>query len=275
MGGLETLTPDRRDEAIAYLARAPYDNVYLSWLIATGQIARGETLVWRNDAGAIAGVCYLGSQIVAYADDDAAIDAFAQRSRRLREMRMIVGPRPGIERFWAQAREWMPAPSAIRASQPVYALETAETLAPFVTRDGDVARATRDELDEIWPESAIMTAGELGGEPSRYSYEFRNRTGRIIDAGWWWRYRVGGRLAFMCNVGSATARTAQIQGVWTPLGMRGSGHATVGLATICARLLDEHPTLTLYVNDFNVGAIALYERVGFVRVGEFQTILFL
>jgi predicted GNAT family acetyltransferase len=27
------------------------------------------------------------------------------------------------------------------------------------------------------------------------------------------------------------------------------------------------------VNDFNAPAIALYERVGFERVGEFQTIL--
>ncbi len=275
MGRLEALTPERRDEALAYLARAPYANVYVSWLIATGQIARGETFVWRDDGGVIRGVCYLGSQIVAYADDDAAIDAFAQRSRRLRDMRMIVGPRPAIERFWVQAREWMPTPSAIRARQPVYALQTAETLAPIVTRDGDVARATRDELDEIWPESATMTAGEIGGDPSSYANEFRSRTGRIIDAGWWWRYRVDGRLAFMCNVGSATAQTAQIQGVWTPPGMRGAGHATVGLATICARLLDGYPTLTLYVNDFNVRAIALYERVGFVRVGEFQTILFL
>jgi predicted GNAT family acetyltransferase len=99
------------------------------------------------------------------------------------------------------------------------------------------------------------------------------RTARIIDRGWWWRARVDGRLAFMCNVGSASPYTAQIQGVWTPPAMRGKGFATLALTAICAALLDEHHTLCLYVNDFNASAIALYERVGFERVGEFQTIL--
>lgn len=274
MSRLEALASERRDEVLAYLARSPYDNVYVSWLIATGQIARGDAFVWRDDAGAIGGVCYTGAQIVAYATDDAAIDAFAERARGTRDVRMIVGPRANVERYWSHARAWMPAPSATRTSQPVYALERPDTLAPFVTRDGDVARATRDELDEIVPEAAAMIAGEIGGDPSRASCEFRSRTARIIDVGWWWRYRVDGRLAFMCHVGSETPATAQVQGVWTPPGMRGEGHATVGIATICARLLERFATLSLYVNDFNVRAIALYERVGFTRVGEFQTILF-
>jgi predicted GNAT family acetyltransferase len=54
--------------------------------------------------------------------------------------------------------------------------------------------------------------------------------------------------------------------------MRGYGHAPRGMSEICNRLLDEHPTLCLYVNDFNTAATALYERLGFARVGEFQSI---
>jgi predicted GNAT family acetyltransferase len=119
-----------------------------------------------------------------------------------------------------------------------------------------------------------MIAGENGGDPRRTNADFRGRTARIISARWWWRYRIAGQLAFMCNVGSATSQTAQLQGVWTPPGMRGAGHATRGLGAICDHLLDEHPTLCLYVNDFNAPAIALYERIGFRRAGEFATILF-
>jgi predicted GNAT family acetyltransferase len=185
---------------------------------------------------------------------------------------MIVGPRPDVDALWSRTSALFGAPGLVRASQPVYAL-TRGTLRGG-RRDAIVDRATRAELDEIVPHSALMIAGEVGGDPRPRNADFRGRTGRIIDAGWWWRYRVRGKLAFMCNVGSATAQTAQLQGVWTPPDMRGRGYATLGLAAICDHLLDEHPSLCLYVNDFNASAIALYERVGFERAGEFATLIF-
>ena len=273
MGRLEALTPATVAETLAYLAVAPYDNVFVSWLIETGQASRGRVELWRDAADALAGVCYYGAQIVPYSDDLAGLDAFAERCRSARDARMIVGRRGNVERLWRGARGYFRKPVAIRASQHVYALARGHVR--DIERDprGDAGRATEFELDELVPNSAQMIAGEIGGNFARISGEFRDRCARIVAAGWWWRYRVDGELAFMCNVGSATAQTAQIQGVWTPPGARGRGHATRGLAAICADMLATFPTLCLYVNDFNVPAIALYERVGFARAGEFQSIL--
>jgi RimJ/RimL family protein N-acetyltransferase len=272
MGSLEPLAADNAPEALAYLAERPYENVYAAWLLATRQIARsGDAILWRNGSGRVAGFCYSGAQIVPQADDDEALPAFAEHLTTTTLARMIVGPRRCVEGFWTAASTGMPPPVAIRTSQPLYALE--RSMLRGSRADANVRRATRDEVDDIAPHSARMIAGEIGGSPNG-SAEFRLRTARIIEAGWWWRYRVGGKLAFMCNVGSASPFTAQLQGVWSPPEMRRKGFATRALAAICDRLLDEHPTLSLYVNDFNLPAIALYERVGFRRAGEFSTILF-
>jgi RimJ/RimL family protein N-acetyltransferase len=271
VGRAEPLTPANTDDALAYLARRPYDNVYVQWLLQSGGLARGGyALVWRDDAAAVAGFCFFGPQIVPCADDAAALEAFAAHAAGA-SARMIVGPRPAVEGFWSHARAALPAPSAIRTSQPVYALE--RPALRYSRTDAGVGLATAAELDEIVPHSARMIAGEIGGDPTGSSAAFRGRTARIIEARWWWRYRIDGELAFMCNVGSATPHTAQLQGVWTPPPMRGQGHATRALGAICDYLLDEHPTLCLYVNDFNTAAVALYERVGFERAGEFSTII--
>jgi len=66
----------------------------------------------------------------------------------------------------------------------------------------------------------------------------------------------------------------QLQGIWTPTALRGRGFATAALAAVCSQILCDVESVSLYVNDFNTDALALYDRVGFERVGEFQTILF-
>jgi len=144
----------------------------------------------------------------------------------------------------------------------------------YTRADADVAPATLAEVDELAVNSAAMIAGEMGGGSVPISNEFRARTTRLIEAGWLWQYRHEGKLTFMCHVGATMPATAQLQGVWTPPEMRGRGYATRALGAICDRLLDNVPKLSLYVNGYNASAIALYERVGFQRVGEFQTIIF-
>jgi RimJ/RimL family protein N-acetyltransferase len=273
MGRLEALCAANAAEALAYLSKRPYENVFVHWLVASGQAERAGTAVaWRDAGGAIDGFCYLGRQIVPCGDCNAALAAFAERATRSPRASMIAGPRAAVEGLWSHAERSLPRPRAVRASQPLFALERSQLR--FSRADADVGRVTRAELEEIVPESAQMIAGEIGLDPQETNADFHARTARIIDAGWWWRYRVDGKLAFMCNIGAASPSTAQLQGVWTPPAMRGQGFATRGLGAICDHLLDKHPTLSLYVNDFNRPAIALYERVGFERVGEFATLLF-
>ncbi|MFY9780577.1 MAG: GNAT family N-acetyltransferase [Candidatus Baltobacteraceae bacterium] len=274
MAALEKLRAATCDDALAYLAHNPYENVFVTWLIESAIAGRpgNEVLLWRDAEGIVRGVGYFGPQLVLHAEHDEAVDAFAAHARRASSPRTIAGPVPTIERFWSLARGSFRTPSTIRKCQPVYALARADLR--YTRADAEVGQASLDELREIADNAAAMIVGELGSDPRKNGSDFYNRTAALIKRGWFWRYRVAGRLVFMCHVGSVSALTAQLQGVWTPLAERGQGYATRGLGAICDHLLERHRTLSLYVNDFNAPAIALYERVGFRPVGAFRTIIF-
>lgn len=119
-----------------------------------------------------------------------------------------------------------------------------------------------------------MVQHELEYDPRRDAPNFDASVRQMIERKLWWVGLAAGRLCFFCNTGPWSDQTVQLQGIWTPPELRGRGLATAALAGICTRLLQVSPTLSLYVNDFNEDAIALYRRVGFEHVGDFQTILF-
>jgi hypothetical protein len=168
-------------------------------------------------------------------------------------------------------QSWHRAPAIVRERQPLYALWP-QGLQPI--DDADVRPARDDEVAVVAEGSAQMILGELGYDPRAARSTFLAGVRQAIEQGLWWVWEVDGEVRFQCNVGARTPLTAQIQGVWTPPRLRGHGYATGGLAAISRRLLETYPTVSLYVNDFNAGAIALYDRIGFARVGELATYLF-
>ena len=64
----------------------------------------------------------------------------------------------------------------------------------------------------------------------------------------------------------------QVQGVWLDPALRGRGLAAPAMAAVVQLARTIAPTVTLYVNDYNLPARATYPRVGFDDIGEFATI---
>jgi len=233
---------------------------------------RDDVLLSRTREGAVDGLVYFGAQLVVAADGAPALDAFAVEARKHLGLRSFVGPKTAVDGVWQRVRSWHAQPQIVRATQPLYLLEREALRAG--RPEPEVRLARDDEAELVAENSAEMILAELGYDPRVARSVFVAMVRRAIAAGVWWVWIVDGALRFQCNVGPRTAATAQIQGVWTPPAARGNGWATLALGAIAGRLLERERTLSLYVNDFNAPAIALYERLGFRRIGTFATYLF-
>jgi RimJ/RimL family protein N-acetyltransferase len=273
---LVTLGPSHTRAVLDFLGREPIESVYLRGLIQRIGLVigdrRGRFVGARRSDGALVGMMLLSPLVVPFTPEAEVAGEMGREAVRSRiAIRNIVGRRETVSALWAAMGEQRPPARLIRDRQPVY----------WVDRDcfrpaglpADVRRAGFDDLDLVVEQGAAMMLEEveedpLVDRPIEYRRFVRERIARGDE--FVWTDEEG--LCFKCNVSSRTPDLAQIEGVFTPRERRRQGLALRGMSTLCARLLREIPRLSLYVNDFNVGAIRLYERLGFQRAFDCQSI---
>jgi len=187
------------------------------------------------------------------------------------EPRMLVGPRASV---LALHRAFMPPRYAReqRDPQPLLALDRA-TLPPLPP--APVRRANRIDLDALVVASAAMHHEEMGTDPlAGDAAGWRSRMAGLIARGWSWVWTEGGRVVFKAELSAWTPDVVQIQGVYTAPHRRRRGLASLGLASVCAALLDEVSLCSLYVNHYNAAALRVYRRLGFRDTGAFSTLFY-
>ena len=268
---IRSIGPEDEPAVRNFLERKPYENVYLEWLLAQRRSMLNRLFCFRPTQRDVRGVAFFGRQTVLAANSIEAIDAFAELARDFADERMIVAPGETARHFWARVQSWHRPPRLVRDRQPIFVLrERPRILRSQVT----VRHARPGEADEVARNSAAMIEQELEYDPRRVAGDFLDNVHHMIAGELWWVGTSDGRLCFFCHVGPSSRHTVQLQGVWTPPEFRGRGLATDALAQICRRLLDDYPSVSLYVNDFNKAAIALYRKVGFSEEGALATYLF-
>ena len=136
--------------------------------------------------------------------------------------------------------------------------------------------ATSADLGELLPAAAAMFTEEVGFDPiARYGDGYAARL-RTLIAG----QRsaivtdVNGRVIFKADAGIANLDAAQVQGVWLHPDYRGYGLAKPFFAAAAQVLQRRYPHLSLYVNDYNARALAMYRGTGWEQIGQFSTIIF-
>jgi uncharacterized protein len=271
----------RRDasQAVDFLGRQPVRDLFItSRIVSDGALGPpGWSPIWGAfDRDQLRGVIHLGPNLVPAVDSLEVLDDLARLAAGPGPTRMLVGERQAVERLWQLVSSSYPTPREVRARQFVYAVEPGELTVPRRRAPRGRARlARRADEDRVLELSAAMYLEEMGEDPlARDPAGYRRRVRVLTDRSWTYVYELDGKLVFKMDVGCASQHGAQIQGVYVPTELRGRGLGTHAMGACCALAFQRHPALSLYVNDFNRPAVALYERLGFRRQPfDFQTIM--
>ncbi|MFF0727271.1 GNAT family N-acetyltransferase [Streptomyces sp. NPDC004134] len=272
------LEPAELDAARAVLDREPVANAFVASRVAVAGLdpwrLGGELWGWYA-GGRLESLCYAGANLVPVCATPEAVRGFAERARRAgRRCSSIVGPAEPTAELWSLLEPaWGPA-REVRARQP---LMVTTSMPAEVVPDPLVRRIRKDEMDLIMPACVAMFTEEVGISPlaGDGGLLYQARVAELVGGGRSFARVEDGQVVFKAEIGAATARACQIQGVWVAPEHRGRGLSETGLAAVLRYALREvAPVVSLYVNDFNTVARAAYRRVGFREVGAFMSVLF-
>ncbi|MFE2497291.1 GNAT family N-acetyltransferase [Streptomyces scopuliridis] len=272
------LEPGELGAALAILESEPVENAFVTSRVQVAGLdpwrLGGEMWGWYAD-GRLRSLCYSGANLVPICATPEAVRAFADRARRTgRRCSSIVGPAEPTTQLWRLLEpSWGPA-REIRAHQP---LMVTEQVPIAVAPDPLVRRIRKAELDVIMPACVAMFTEEVGVSPlaGDGGLLYQARVAELVGAGRSFARIDDGRVIFKAEIGAATTRACQIQGVWVDPEFRGRGLSEAGMAAVVRyALADVAPVVSLYVNDYNTPARAAYRRVGFREVGAFMSVLF-
>ena len=194
-------------------------------------------------------------------------------SERPNQPLLYLPPEKDLARFYAVELPELPAhlPAPFKpAEAPAGAVQLSGEPA------GYARLATSADLGELLPAAAAMFTEEVGFDPvARYGDGYAARL-RTLIAG----QRsaivtdVNGRVIFKADAGNVNLDAAQVQGVWLHPDYRGYGLAKPFFAAAAQVLQRRYPHLSLYVNDYNARALAMYRGTGWEQIGQFSTIIF-
>jgi predicted GNAT family acetyltransferase len=217
-------------------------------------------------------LCYAGANLIPLRGGPADLRAFADQAlSTTRRCSSLVGPADLVLPMWDRLQQgWGPARD-VRERQPLMALHSRPRGAP----DPGVRRVRVDEIDAYLVAAVDMFIGEVGVDPRAGDggRGYRRRVANLIAAGRAFARFEDGRVVYKAEIGSQSPAVGQIQGVWVHPEWRGRGLGTAGTAAVAAGVVDGGRIASLYVNSYNVVALAAYARVGFREVGTFATVL--
>lgn len=237
---------------------------------------------WRTEARVfgygppreLESLCWLGNNLIPVHATPSAVAAFADLARlNPRTCSSLVGTADAVLDLWTRLAPIWGRARDVRPCQPLLATG----VVPGIPPDPQVRLVRVHELNALYPAAVAMYTEEVGVSPAVDGGDraYRDRVADLVRGRRAYARFINGKVVFKAELAAVTRHTAQIQGVWVAPEWRGRGLAVHGMAAVVRDALRRvAPTVSLYVNDYNHAARAVYARCGFRRVGTFATVLF-
>jgi uncharacterized protein len=269
---IKALADDDAAGALAFLRRDPLINVYLISRLLEERFASATQMVEIRYNGEIILMASLATNIVLAADPaaapettDAATSVVAERIlTRMLPVRAIISPAELVDSLWQRLETRLDAPTVVRMNQPIYAIRGRLDFPDLQ----HVRHSTVRDLDSLVPACAAMHTEEVGIDPlDRDAAGYRERIRELVDKKRSLIWLQDGKIVAKCEYSAFTPEAVQLMGVWTDPRYRRHGFGRALLREVCGHLARKGRSVTLFVNDFNRPAMALYESLGFKRIG--------
>lgn len=267
------------DALRALVARDRIANVFVDSLINQNNSAvpasAGAVMLgfFMDDGVSLAAACWVGSNVVTVQATAEHAVVFAHWIvEHWQPHASIFGPaEPTLALMDVLHKAGIRA-QEIRANQPLLTLSGPPLIAP---NPALVVGKSR-QFDELLIAAAAMFEEEVGYSPFLGGDgSYRRRVAWLISHGYSFVHdETGGEIIFKADLGAVTKFATQVQGVWMNPRYRGQGLSASYMAAAVLLAQVHAPTTSLYVNDYNTRARAVYEKVGFAQVGTFATVLF-
>ncbi|PYI37415.1 GNAT family N-acetyltransferase [Arthrobacter psychrolactophilus] len=267
------------DALRALIARDRVANVFVDSLVRENNSAvptfRGSVMLglFADDGVTLAAACWVGSNVV-------PIEATAEQATHFghwvvdhqQQHASIFGPAEPTLAIAEVMRKAGVQAQEVRANQPLLTIAGP----PLIPASPSLLVSQSGQFDEILLAAAAMFEEEVGYSPFLGGEgNYRRRVAWLISHGYSLSHcEPHGEVIFKADLGAVTPHVTQIQGVWMNPRFRGQGLSAAYMAAVVNLSRQHAPIASLYVNDYNIRARAVYEQVGFEQVGTFATVLF-
>ena len=256
-------------EVLKLLAEDPVRGLHLRGMIEDSGLCstahRGRFYGYYRE-GRLQGLALLGHYILCYGDDDAYL-AFAEMATTSQAKgALIFGPKPEVESIWQHLEQQGRETKEVHAQFWLVCENPRLPLGELQLR-----RANLEEVEPVSAAQAEIIRQECGYDPRNNGRAgFLQRVAERIRRGRTWVKMADELVVFKAELISVTPEAVYLEGIWTHPDYRGQGLAKACMSELVHRLLRHHKFICLTVEEENVVARRVYERVGFIHANSYQ-----